>query len=62
MRIPLPLLIIWLEVNVTGKTILPEIYTVIFVTFGLMFCLMGKLTWLTLIYGTKRIGMGVDFM
>lgn len=50
--IPVPMIIVWLEVNIFGKTILPELYT----------CLMvgGYITWRIWLWksqlGIKTIG------
>lgn len=46
--IPIPLLIVWIEVNVLGRTtIMPEVFTILFTGFGL-------LTWVNFIYTREK--------
>lgn len=51
---PIPVLLVWLEVNITGQTILPEIFTCIAVGSYAIWRILWRLKFVTLKHGMER--------
>jgi len=63
MRIDIGILIVWLEVNIFGQTILPEIFTCFWIFGCILWIIMFRMiTWKKLMFVINPIGKGKDFM